>query len=146
MNFKHTGLFPEQSVNWDFAQEQIRSAGRPVSVLNLFAYTGAASVACAAAGASVCHVVRYPHGFSLPVLIQKFTILYTSKWKPSTKNICCFGETEIFVVIEVKKFPLSLSQEFPVKIEQHSHAVGLVFHGVPTDPPLPPDAGAHRLH
>lgn len=56
MNFKHTGLFPEQSVNWDFAQEQIRSAGRPVSVLNLFAYTGAASVACAAAGASVCHV------------------------------------------------------------------------------------------
>ena len=56
MNFKHTGLFPEQAVNWDFAQEQIRTAGRPVSVLNLFAYTGAASVACAAAGASVCHV------------------------------------------------------------------------------------------
>ena len=56
MNFKHTGLFPEQAVNWDFAQEQIRAAGRPVSVLNLFAYTGAASVACAAAGASVCHV------------------------------------------------------------------------------------------
>ena len=56
MNFKHTGLFPEQAVNWDFAMEKIRSAGRPVSVLNLFAYTGAASVACAAAGASVCHV------------------------------------------------------------------------------------------
>ncbi len=56
MNFKHTGLFPEQAVNWDFAQEQIRTTGRPVSVLNLFAYTGAASVACAAAGASVCHV------------------------------------------------------------------------------------------
>ena len=56
MNFKHTGLFPEQAVNWAFAQEQIRSAGRKVSVLNLFAYTGAASVACAAAGASVCHV------------------------------------------------------------------------------------------
>ena len=56
MNFKHTGLFPEQAVNWEFAQEQIRAAGRPVSVLNLFAYTGAASVACAAAGASVCHV------------------------------------------------------------------------------------------
>ena len=50
MNFKHTGLFPEQAVNWDFAQERIRAAGRPVSVLNLFAYTGAASVACAAAG------------------------------------------------------------------------------------------------
>ena len=56
MNFKHTGLFPEQAVNWDFAMEAIRRAGRPISVLNLFGYTGAASVACAAAGASVCHV------------------------------------------------------------------------------------------
>ena len=56
MNFKHMGLFPEQAANWDFAMEQIRTAGRPISVLNLFAYTGAASVACAAAGASVCHV------------------------------------------------------------------------------------------
>lgn len=56
MNFKHTGLFPEQAVNWDFAMEQIRRAGRPIRVLNLFAYTGAASIACAAAGAQVCHV------------------------------------------------------------------------------------------
>ena len=56
MNFKHTGLFPEQAANWDFARELIRSAGRPVNVLNLFAYTGGATVACAAAGASVCHV------------------------------------------------------------------------------------------
>ena len=56
MNFKHTGLFPEQAVNWDFAMNKIRSAGRPIQVLNLFAYTGAATVACAAAGASVCHV------------------------------------------------------------------------------------------
>ncbi len=56
MNFKHTGLFPEQAANWDFCMEAIRRAGRPVSVLNLFAYTGAATVACAAAGASVCHV------------------------------------------------------------------------------------------
>ena len=55
MNFKHTGLFPEQAANWDFAMEQIRRAGRPISVLNLFAYTGGATVACAAAGASVCH-------------------------------------------------------------------------------------------
>ena len=53
---KHTGLFPEQAANWDFAMEQIQRAGRPVSVLNLFAYTGAATLACAAAGASVCHV------------------------------------------------------------------------------------------
>ncbi|MBR3640783.1 MAG: class I SAM-dependent methyltransferase [Oscillibacter sp.] len=56
MNFKHTGLFPEQAVNWDFVMEKIRAANRPVRVLNLFAYTGAASVACAKAGASVCHV------------------------------------------------------------------------------------------
>ena len=56
MNFKHTGLFPEQAVNWDFAMDKIRSAGRPVRVLNLFAYTGGATVACAKAGASVCHV------------------------------------------------------------------------------------------
>ena len=56
MNFKHTGLFPEQAANWDFAAEQIKRAGRPVSVLNLFAYTGGATAACAAAGASVCHV------------------------------------------------------------------------------------------
>ena len=56
MNFKHTGLFPEQAVNWDFAMEKIQNAGRPIRVLNLFAYTGGASVACAKAGASVCHV------------------------------------------------------------------------------------------
>ena len=56
MNFKHTGLFPEQAVNWDFVTEKIKSAGRPVRVLNLFAYTGGATVACARAGASVCHV------------------------------------------------------------------------------------------
>jgi 23S rRNA (cytosine1962-C5)-methyltransferase len=56
MNFKHTGLFPEQACNWDFIMETIRGAGRPVSVLNLFGYTGAATVAAAKAGASVCHV------------------------------------------------------------------------------------------
>ena len=56
MNFKHTGIFPEQAANWDFCAGLIRAAGRPVSVLNLFAYTGGATVACAAAGASVCHV------------------------------------------------------------------------------------------
>ncbi len=56
MGFKHTGLFPEQAVNWDFAAEKIRGAGRPVSVLNLFGYTGAATLACLKAGARVCHV------------------------------------------------------------------------------------------
>lgn len=56
MNFKHTGIFPEQAVNWDFSMEQIKNAGRPISVLNLFAYTGGATLAAAKAGASVCHV------------------------------------------------------------------------------------------
>ena len=54
--FKHTGLFPEQAVNWDFMAEKIKNAGRPVKVLNLFAYTGGATLACANAGASVSHV------------------------------------------------------------------------------------------
>jgi len=56
MNFKHTGIFPEQAVNWDTAASLIKGANRPVSVLNLFAYTGGATLAAAAAGASVCHV------------------------------------------------------------------------------------------
>ncbi len=56
MGFKHTGLFPEQATNWDWAAELIRSANRPIKVLNLFAYTGGATVSAAAAGASVCHV------------------------------------------------------------------------------------------
>jgi len=54
--FKHTGLFPEQAVNWKWMMEKIQSAGRPIKVLNLFAYTGGATVASAYAGAEVCHV------------------------------------------------------------------------------------------
>ena len=56
MGFKHTGIFPEQAANWDWIAEKIRAADRKVKVLNLFAYTGGATVAAAAAGASVCHV------------------------------------------------------------------------------------------
>lgn len=56
MGFKHTGLFPEQAVNWDWMIDKIQNAKRPIRVLNLFAYTGGASVACAYAGAEVCHV------------------------------------------------------------------------------------------
>ena len=56
MGFKHTGIFPEQAVNWDFVMKKIREANRPVKVLNLFGYTGAATLACASAGAEVCHV------------------------------------------------------------------------------------------
>ncbi len=56
MGFKHTGLFPEQAVNWDLMTDLIKNSGREISVLNLFAYTGGATVACAKAGAKVCHV------------------------------------------------------------------------------------------
>jgi 23S rRNA (cytosine1962-C5)-methyltransferase len=56
MGFKHTGLFPEQAANWERFMPLIMSAGRPVRVLNLFAYTGGATVAAASAGAEVCHV------------------------------------------------------------------------------------------
>lgn len=54
--FKHTGLFPEQAVNWDWMIDKIKSRGTQTKVLNLFAYTGGATVACTSAGAEVCHV------------------------------------------------------------------------------------------
>lgn len=56
MGFKHTGIFPEQAVNWDYTAKLIKNVGRPVKVLNLFAYTGGATVACLKAGAEVVHV------------------------------------------------------------------------------------------
>ena len=56
MGFKHTGLFPEQAVNWDFMINKIKKANRKIKVLNLFAYTGGATVACLSAGANVTHV------------------------------------------------------------------------------------------
>lgn len=56
MGFKHTGLFPEQAYNWDRMIELIKNSKREINVLNLFGYTGGATVACASAGASVCHV------------------------------------------------------------------------------------------
>ncbi len=56
MGFKHTGLFPEQAVNWDWMRELIKKEDRQINVLNLFGYTGGATVACASAGAKVCHV------------------------------------------------------------------------------------------
>lgn len=56
MGFKHTGLFPEQAANWDWMISKIKNSKREIKVLNLFAYTGGATVACLYAGASVCHV------------------------------------------------------------------------------------------
>ena len=56
MGFKHTGIFPEQATNWDFVAKKIKSAGKTLKILNLFGYTGAATLSAAAAGAEVCHV------------------------------------------------------------------------------------------
>ena len=56
MGFKHTGLFPEQAINWDYIIKKIKNSNRPINVLNLFAYTGGASIAALSAGASVVHV------------------------------------------------------------------------------------------
>ena len=56
MNFKHTGVFPEQAINWDFFEDIISNSATETNVLNLFAYTGGATLACAKAGAKVCHV------------------------------------------------------------------------------------------
>lgn len=56
MGFKHTGVFPEQAVNWDFVSDKIKQSGRQLNVLNLFAYTGGATLACLQAGAKACHV------------------------------------------------------------------------------------------
>lgn len=56
MGFKHTGLFPEQAANWTWMRKKIKEANREINVLNLFGYTGGATIACASAGAKVCHV------------------------------------------------------------------------------------------
>lgn len=56
MGFKHTGIFPEQAINWEYASEKIKNEKRQLNILNLFAYTGGATLACLNAGAKVCHV------------------------------------------------------------------------------------------
>ena len=109
MNFKHTGVFPEQAANWDFAMEKIRTAGRPISVLNLFAYTGGATIACAAAGASVCHVDA-----------AKGMVA----WAKDNLNQSGLSDKPVrFIVDDVMKFVLR---------EQRR---GRTYHGILMDPP-----------
>ena len=89
-SFKHTGLFPEQAANWDWFSEKIRKAGRPVKVLNLFAYTGGASCACLSAGASVVHVD------SSKGMVD---------WCKENVNSCKLGDKPIrFLIDDVVKF------------------------------------------
>ena len=89
-NFKHTGLFPEQAVNWDFMMEKISSANRPIKVLNLFAYTGGATMACASAGASV---------------VQVDASKGMTEWAKENRDLCGLQEKNIrFIVDDCLKF------------------------------------------
>lgn len=89
-NFKHTGLFPEQAVNWDFMMEKIKKANRPIKVLNLFAYTGGATMACASAGASV---------------VQVDASKGMTEWAKENRDLCGLKEKNIrFIVDDCLKF------------------------------------------
>ena len=89
-SFKHTGLFPEQAANWDWFGEKIKNAKRPVKVLNLFAYTGGATVACLSAGASVVHVDSSKG---------------INDWAKENVKSSCFENRPVrFLVDDVKKF------------------------------------------
>ena len=111
-NFKHTGLFPEQAVNWDFMMDKIISRiskGKEVKVLNLFAYTGAASMACASAGASV---------------VQVDSSKGMTEWAKENKHLCGLDDAPIrFIVDDVVKF---VQREF-----RRGHK----YDGIVMDPP-----------
>ena len=90
--FKHTGLFPEQAVNWDWMSDLIKKAGRPVKVLNRFAYTGGATMACAAAGAHVTHLDA-----------SKGIV----EWARENRQLCGIDETKVrWIVDAARKFVL----------------------------------------
>lgn len=90
-NFKHTGLFPEQAVNWDFSMNKIRNAKRDIKVLNLFAYTGAASMAASLAGASSVTQVDASKGMT--------------EWAKENMKLCHLENNKIrFIVDDCLKF------------------------------------------
>ncbi len=108
-NFKHTGLFPEQAVNWDFMMNKIKSAGREVKVLNLFAYTGGATMACAKAGAKVVQVDA-SKGMTL--------------WAKENRDLCGLSDHEIrFIVDDCLKFV------------EREYRRGHKYDGIVMDPP-----------
>lgn len=90
-SFKHTGLFPEQAANWDWFSDKIRNAGRPVKVLNLFAYTGGATLAAAKAGACVTHVDASPRAWSAGQKRMPHppasVMLRSAGWSMTVKNL-----------------------------------------------------------
>ena len=82
MNFKHTGVFPEQAANWDYIREKVEGAGRPVRVLNLFAYTGGATLAC---GTGACAVAAAAVVLGLCYLAWRF--ITPEQCIPTAENI-----------------------------------------------------------
>ena len=107
--FKHTGLFPEQAVNWDWMAARIREAKRPIRVLNLFGYTGGATVACARAGAQVTHVD------AAKGMVQ---------WAGENRRLSGIDETHVrWIVDDAKKFVLREARR------------GNAYQGILMDPP-----------
>lgn len=109
MGFKHTGIFPEQAVNWAFAMEKIRNAGRPIKVLNLFGYTGAATLACMKAGAAATHV-------------------------DASKGMVQWAK-ENAKVSHVEELPVRWLVDDCVKFVQREQRRGNVYDGIIMDPP-----------
>lgn len=90
-NFKHTGLFPEQATNWDFMMDKIKNSNRPIKVLNLFAYTGGATMACSKAGATEVVHVDASKGMN--------------EWAKENKNLCGLENNKIrFIIDDCLKF------------------------------------------
>ena len=108
-NFKHTGLFPEQAVNWDFMMDKIKKADRPVKVLNLFSYTGAATMACSSAGAEV---------------VQVDASKGMTEWAKENMHLCGLDNNKIrFIVDDCLKF-----------VEREARR-GNKYDGIVMDPP-----------
>ena len=107
--FKHTGLFPEQAVNWDWMAELIRGANRPIRVLNLFGYTGGATCACAAAGAHVTHVD------AAKGMVQ---------WAGENRRLCEIDETRVRWIVDDA-----------LKFVQREARRGNAYQGILMDPP-----------
>ena len=107
--FKHTGLFPERAVNWDWMAELIRGANRPIRVLNLFGYTGGATCACAAAGAHVTHVD------AAKGMVQ---------WAGENRRLCEIDETRVRWIVDDA-----------LKFVQREARRGNAYQGILMDPP-----------
>ena len=107
--FKHTGLFPEQAANWDWMAQLVRKADRPIRVLNLFGYTGGATLACAAAGAHVTHVD------AAKGMVQ---------WAGENRKLAEIDETRVRWIVDVA-----------LKFVQREARRGNVYEGILMDPP-----------